>query len=371
VGGLGLPMPANGGVRGSTAPGMTPGMAPGTSVGSSFDGGFSGNGGVKSPGVAPFSFGGSADDGAGRFNFSGSLSQMRKASEANDAAKLAQAGQSARLNGQSGPAIGSSSRRKDDIFDIWVEGQSSYFSKDGIDGRRQGHAAVVYAGADMIVRPGVLIGVMYERDWIAESSNTIGQNRDGAGWMAGPYLGLRLTKNVFFDALYMRGTATNHVDPIGAYVDTFTSQRERATARLTGDWTHGVWRFRPSVEMSYFTEQQKGYVNQIGIAIPETRITLGTTTFGPEIGYRMQLSDKSVLEPYLGFKGVWDFAKERLVTASGVPADHDTLRGRIEAGATYRMQSGVSVRASGAYDGIGSDTYSAWRGQAFVVVPLK
>ena len=208
------------------------------------------NDATKSSVQTPFSFGGAADEGAGRINFASSLSQMRKAMEANDAAKLAADTQTARNAGVDVKlaATDPKRRQRDDIFDIWVEGQSSYFTNDRADGRRQGHASVLYAGADVVVRPGVLVGALLQRDRISESSTTLGQNRDGTGWMAGPYVGVRLTRNVFFDALYTRGSANNHVDPIGAYIDTFKTSREHATARLTGDWTHGAWRFRPALQ---------------------------------------------------------------------------------------------------------------------------
>ena len=202
-------------------------------------------------------------------------------------------------------------------------------------------------------------------------ATALGQNRDGAGWMAGPYIGMRLTKNIYFDARYAWGTATNHVDPLGAYTDTFATARKLASARLTGDWTSGAWRFRPSADLTYFTELQKSYVNQIGIDIPESRISLGRITFGPEIAYRVNLPNQAVLEPYVGLKAVWDFAKSGDIGSGGTAPSPEVLTGRLEAGATVRTQSGVSFRALGAYDGVGSSRYHAWQGQGFLVVPIK
>ena len=155
----------------------------------------------------PFAFSGSADDGSGRFAFAASLSQMREAAKADDAAKLAAADVSARANGLNFSPYNPNGKKKgDDTFDIWVEGQSSYFNTNNpFEGRRQGHAAVLYTGADVIVRPGVLLGFLYQRDWIKDSSPLAGLNRSGEGWMAGPYIGLRLTQNLFFDARYAHG----------------------------------------------------------------------------------------------------------------------------------------------------------------------
>ena len=313
----------------------------------------------------PFTFSGDADDNNGRFNFSASLSQMRSAVRAEEAAKLNA------VEG-SGANFGSATRKpRDEKYDVWVEGQSSYYTTDGLDGRRRGRASVLYAGGDMVVAPGVIVGALYQRDWLSDTATTLGQNRDGAGWMVGPYIGMRLTKNIFLDARYAWGKATNQVDPLGAYVDTFETARQLATARLAGDWTKGVWRFRPSAELSYFSETQKSYVNQIGIEIPETKLSLGRVTFGPEIAYRMQLRNQAILEPYIGLKGVWDFAKGNDINSSGAAIAPEALTGRIEFGATLKTSDGTSLRAAGAYDGLGAANYRAWQAQGYLIVPIK
>ncbi len=309
-------------------------------------------------GSLPFNFSGSADNGIGNFNFATSLSKVREAAQAKEASNLAATGRAP------------SPDRAPSMFDVWFEGQSSYFTSNNLGGQRQGHSGVLYSGVDAIIAPGVAVGLLLQHDWIADSSNVLGQNRDGAGWMAGPYVGLRLTPNLYFDARYARGSAINHVDPVGAYVDTFTSTRELASSRLTGDWKRGNWTFRPSAEIVYYTERQKSYVNQIGIAIPETRVSLGRVSFGPEVAYKLKLENGSVLEPYVALKGVYDFSADAKSSSSDQPASN-TLTGRIEVGATYRFESGISVRASGAYDGMGSATYRAKQGQAFVIVPLN
>ena len=94
-------------------------------------------------------------------------------------------------------------------------------------------------------------------------------------------------------------------------------------------------------------------------------------TFGPEISYRFQLPDKSVFEPYVGFKANWDFDKERQQSAYGASAAADALSARVEVGASYRLQNGVTIRGSGAVNGLGSDSYRSKQGQAFVIVPLQ
>jgi outer membrane autotransporter protein len=188
--------------------------------------------------------------------------------------------------------------------------------------------------------------------------------------MAGPYLSAQLTSNLFFDARAQWGRSNNHIDPLGAYTDSFDTNRSLAAAKLTGRWTYGAITFQPSAEVIYFTERQKAYTNAIGIGIDSQTVNLGRLMFGPEVSYRMPFGDGGVLEPFIGLKAVWDFTGSNQTTAAGEPVGHDELRGRIETGATLRTPSGISLRAMGSYDGIGDSHFHAWQGRATVVVPL-
>ena len=189
--------------------------------------------------------------------------------------------------------------------------------------------------------------------------------------MAGPYVSARLTRNFFFDARALWGRSSNHIDPLGAYTDSYETSRALAAAKLTGKWAFGALSFQPSAEVIYFTERQEAYTNAIGIAIDNQSVTLGRLTFGPEVGYRLAVGEGRVIEPFVGLKGVWDFAKTAETTAAGEPVGHDPWRGRIETGATFRTASGLSFRALGSYDGIGDSQFHAWQGRATLVAPLQ
>ena len=89
--------------------------------------------------------------------------------------------------------------------------------------------------------PDLLVGVMSFYDWMADSSSTLGQNRDGRGWMAGPYLSARLARNLYFDARAAWGQSTTD------------GSRRRITSRLASgarraainDGEKRCWRFAP------------------------------------------------------------------------------------------------------------------------------
>ena len=340
--------------------------------------------------ASPFNFSGSADPSTGQFSFSTSLSQMRAANEAAEAQKRASltaksnapfgiaqdAGNATDGVAPSGVGLSSGtpgprSASRASAFDVWMDGNSSYFRNDSVEGRNQGQTTVMHTGADYVLRPGLLIGVMAQMDWTSQATSALVQNSGGLGWMAGPYISARLTPNLYLDARAAWGESTNQINAFGAFTDTYSTSRTLASAKLTGDWSWHDFRFRPSAEVVYFTELQKAYTNALGIDIGEQPVALGRTAVGPEIGYRMRLDGNSTLEPFVGFKGIWDFNATQDTTATGTPIGHDGLRGRVEGGFNWSTPSGVTIRSAGSYDGIGGGSYHAVQGQATVVVPFQ
>jgi len=339
-------------------------------------------------GMQGIQFSGSGDNTTGRFAFATSLSQLREAAAAEDARKRAsvsdQGSDGFRLTSSGevsapsklGLGSGSSAPRPGTpaAFDIWVQGTSSYFSNTQPDARYQGHTNILMSGADYKVMPGLIIGVMAQTDWMDQSSN-VSTSQSGFGWMAGPYLSARLARNLFLDVRALGGKSSNKLDmtdaTAGSWSDTYSTNRLLASAKLTGVYTFDAWRIRPSAELMYFAERQKAFTNALGIDIDSQTVSVGRLNFGPEFGYRMVMPDKTVLEPFVGLTGVWDFARTDALTTSGLAMGQEGLRGRVEGGLSYSTPSGIMVRGSAAYDGVGSSTYHAVQGRAAVVIPLQ
>ena len=247
----------------------------------------------------------------------------------------------------------------------------SYYENDLAGTKLKGQAGLLYVGFDYQIRPAILVGVLAQFDWMIEPTTALGTSTSGQGWMAGPYMSARLTPNLFFDARAAWGRSENSINPLGAYTDSFSTDRSLVSGKLTGNWSYGPLQLRPSAEIVYFHETQNSYVNQINIPIPEQAISLGRMTFGPEIGYRFIAQNGSVLEPFVGLQGIRDFAKTADTTIAGVVIGNDPFRGKVEIGATLRSPSGVFLRASGSYDGIGDDQFHAYQGRATVSVPFN
>ena len=146
-------------------------------------------------------------------------------------------------------------------FDVWAQGSITYYEDDDFNACQQGHASLIYAGTDYLVHPAILVGLLVQSDWVSERSATLGTSASGNGWMAGPYISIGLTPNLFFDARAAWGQSDNSVDPLGVYTDRFSIDRSLLSAKLTGIWSYGRLWFRPSAEITYFNETQLSYIN--------------------------------------------------------------------------------------------------------------
>jgi outer membrane autotransporter protein len=254
-------------------------------------------------------------------------------------------------------------------FDIWAEVQWSHYRSDFGD-KRSGFTQLAYFGLDYLVHPAVLVGVMAQVDW-ANETLAGGRGADGMGWMVGPYAAVKVTPQVTFDARAAWGRSDNSVDPFGTYEDAFETSRWLLSARLTGSWQHGPWRLSPEASLVYFEETQKGFTSQTGVAIPGQAVSLGRVMFGPTVGYQIKTSGESMVEPFVGIKGVYDFGERDAVAPDGSLIAPDVLRGRVEAGLSINVPSGLTLQGSVSYDGIGAGDFQNVQGQLSVRVPLN
>ncbi len=192
--------------------------------------------------------------------------------------------------------------------------------------------------------------------------------------MAGPYLSARLGRDIFFDLRGAWGTSSNTIDPFGLYTDGFDTSRWLTTARLTGNWQFGDWRITPSATVKYGEEHQKSYTDSLGVFIPDQTVSLGRVELGPEVAYRYAAANGLIVEPELGLTGLWDFAGDGDIAIAGAIAgatpSRDRLRGKVQGGVQVVLPSGVPIRASGSYDGIGS-TAHAYGAEVQVALPLN
>ena len=215
-------------------------------------------------GINPLGFNGNAQNGMGQFAFATSLAKMRQAGE------TARANQAA-LDEEAGMGLGSLPRLQParaappSSFDVWAQGSITYYEDDDFNAHQQGHASLIYAGADYLVRPAILVGLLVQSDWVSERSASLGTSASGNGWMAGPYISIGLTPNLFFDARAAWGQSDNGIDPLGVYTDNFSTDRRLFSAKLTGNWSYNRLWFRPERGDHLFQGNPAQLLQRIGL----------------------------------------------------------------------------------------------------------
>ncbi|MEW5963810.1 MAG: autotransporter domain-containing protein [Pseudomonadota bacterium] len=319
--------------------------------------------------------GGNGAGGSQSFKFGTSLSEVREAAIAAEAerqkANLAAAGLS--FTGQ--PYVNPYTTMRPG-FDLWIEGHVSRYS-DGTGGiGRDGTFKLLYVGADYAIAPGILVGALVQIDDTREDVDSVGLagEVEGTGWMAGPYVGIRLLDNLFLDARAAWGTSSNDIwlaDAVaGRRSGSFDTDRWLASANLTGNYQYGAWRLSPQLGIAYGSEAYDTYFNSLGQAVEGSRASIGRLTGGAEVGYRFLLDSGAILEPHVSLTGIWNFDTDD-VRIGGVLVQSDETRARIEGGLIYRTPMGFAMRGAVAYDGIGGDDFEAVSGQLWVSVPLN
>ena len=341
----------------------------------------SSSGGYAS-GAPPFGLAGDFASGQPNGKFSLSLSQIRQSAHARDARKIAEAktyGQGLGVNGNpygvAYEAIGTA--LTPNRLDIWAEGHYSHYddSTAGID--RDGDFGILYVGSDYALNDWLLLGALVQFDWTDEDvrQNDLTGGVDGWGWMIGPYVGAKLSDNIYFSGRAAWGQSENDIsltdDAAGFRKGSFDTDRWLATAELTGNWHHGPWRFTPSAQIAYGNEDQEAFRNSLGQRIGSNDATVGRLTWGPEIAYRHVMHDGTIVEPLVSLEGIWNFDDGGLRLSDGTPIGDDDVTGKIEGGLLVQMPSGVSWRAVGDYYGIGDGDFDAYGGQVWLSIPLN
>jgi outer membrane autotransporter protein len=261
-------------------------------------------------------------------------------------------------------------------FDVWVEGQIAQYEDTlgGID--RDGDFSILYLGADYVISPGFLVGALVQFDKTEEDiddPSLIGEI-DGTGWMAGPYFGVRLFDNLYFDARAAWGQSSNDFafdDSIfGPRAGSFDTDRWLVSASLTGNHYYNAWRFSPQVKLAYGTEAYDAFASSLGQTIAGDDAHIGRLTGTMEVGRSFYGPHGTIIEPHAAISGIWNFDSDDLVI-NGQLVETDGARAKVEGGVLVTMPSGVSLRGAASFDGLGDDDLEAVSGEAWINIPLN
>ncbi len=313
-------------------------------------------------------------NGRSAYNFSTSLSAMRQA--ATEAELRSQQKKVEGLGLESAAYLNPYVTDRNQGLDVWVEGHIAKYD-DNIGGiNREGNFRLLYIGADYLLAPGVLVGALVQIDDTNEDIKDPARfgKIDGTGWMAGPYVGVKLRDNLFFDARAAWGRSDNDILLTDAAAGTrsgnFDTDRWLASASLTGSERFGAWRISPQLTLAYGSESSDAYTNSLGQSIASTDAKIGRLTGTTEIGYRIQRHDGTIIEPHVAISGIWNFDTDDLVI-NGVVHDTKESRAKVDGGILITTPSGWGVRGSASYDGIGADDYEAVSGSLWLNIPLN
>jgi len=313
--------------------------------------------------------------GSSEFKFGTSLSEIRAAAKAAEKQELQGKIDAAGL-GFDASAVSDTLVTTRPGLDFWVEGHISRY-QDGTGGiNRDGDFRILYVGADYMLTPRILIGALAQIDDTREDLDdpTLKGEVEGTGWMAGPYIGIRLSDNLYFDARAAWGQSDNDLklwDPeTGSRHGSFETDRWLASASLTGSFNWGPWRFSPQASLAYGNEESDAYTTSLGQLVPGVDITIGRISTTSEIGYLMRLDNGVTIEPHVGITGIWNFDTDDLVIDGALVETNDT-RAKIDGGVIVRTPNGWAIRAAGSYDGIGEEDFESYSGSLWLNVPLN
>ncbi len=253
-------------------------------------------------------------------------------------------------------------------IDAWV--QATYAQID--TETASSTLGLIFLGADIVIEPGLVVGVMAQVDIFEEDDDIESYSGDGLGWMTGPYTVADLGGGLVLDARLAWGQSRNDVSPFGTYSDSFDAERFLVASKITGSMDFDTVNLSPAFGVIYFEERSNGYFDGNGLFIPGQAVSLGRFTFNPNVRHRLAAENGARLDLNWTVKGIWDFDQAELIDLdTGIGAHRETpLRARTEAGLAYAWASGISLRADGFYDGIGADNYDAYGATLTLSLPF-
>ncbi len=240
--------------------------------------------------------------------------------------------------------------RKAHERDIWIEGQIAGFN----DANANGTFGVVYAGADQLITPDILLGALVQYDWFSQDGDTDGSEVTGTGWMAGPYATFKLDEGFFADLRAAWGQSSNDINPTGTYTDSFDTNRWLVSGSLIGSYQVDRWTIQPAASLSYIRETQESYTDSLNVVIPEQSVSQGEFRAGPKLSYDIVFESGNRLTPSFNFDGAYTFGNDGLYSSGSLAREVQGLRGRAGFSLDLATTSDLTVSVASHYDGIGT-----------------
>jgi hypothetical protein len=182
------------------------------------------------------------------------------------------------------------------------------------------------------------------------------------GWMAGPYMSMKLGSGVVFDSRAAWGETVNELP--GSGTGDAETERRLVRARLTGTREVAGWRVAPSLGLVYLEDA----VRDGASGTMKTQGT-GRVELLPEVSRRFQVDDTFV-EPRAavgGFVGFDDLKDLEPMVLTGNETD---MHLKAEAGVAVGVTDGSRLEASGGVESSGTAAPETWTGRLQLKMPL-
>ena len=177
------------------------------------------------------------------------------------------------------------------LIDFWLEGRMQNYESTALDtGTRDGNLGVVYLGTRSMVGPDIMVGALAQFDRGVETAKYDSPEIAAKGWMAGPYVSMKLGSGVVFDGRAAWGETENAV--ASPDIDNSLTARRIVRGKLTGTRDVQGWSVAPSVGLVYVEDAVRD------AASGEARAAgTGKVEVLPEVSKRFAVDDVTFIEP--------------------------------------------------------------------------
>lgn len=242
------------------------------------------------------------------------------------------------------------------LIDLWAEGRVHSYQTGTTD---NGNLSVLYLGTSSKIGSDVKVGALAQIDRGNETYDYRGGDMAATGWMAGPYMSMRLMPGLVFNSRAAWGTTENNAGGFGTREEV---ERRLLRGKLTG--THDVagWQVAPSVGVVYLEDAVRD--GDTGALKSEGT---GKVEVLPQISRRFEDGD-TYIEPKAAVGGFVGFNDLSQLNTSLVTEEE--LRLKAQAGVTYGIKEGSSVTATGGLESAGVAQPESFTGRLQFNMPL-
>lgn len=242
-------------------------------------------------------------------------------------------------------------------LDVWTRARTTSYLDEG--GHLRSRALTTYLGTDYAPVDGVVLGGLVQLDRNADHTALTPAAADSLGYMAGPYVGLRLVPGVTVDATMAWGRTQDQLTGPASWQS--HAERRLARASIKGDWSWQGWKFAPTATVQ-MVEEAAFWPNTVsGLVVQRENLTLA-----PRISHRTRLGSGLSLESFMRMSTTVDI--ESAAPLGGAPA---TAVNTIGGGLTLTQDKEYTLSATTELEGTGAETEPALRGRLQLTIPLK